>query len=360
MPQLSSRSVDASPATRLRKGVLRLLFRLPEGVKRRIAGPAVRIDGRELALDAQLLIALNKRQGTVRLVVGDSPDKTREAVRSHQHILAGPHYGTVIDRDIQIDTPDGEILATLHTPAGYPAPSPLLVFFHGGGWVIGSRAEYAPLTRFLAHHAGVRVLSVDYRLAPEHPFPAPFNDALAAFEHAHAHAAELGVDPQRIAVGGDSAGGNLAAAVSQAVMKRQGPRPSHQFLFYPATDLTRRYPSRERLANGFMLTDDDIKWFENHYAPASADRSDPRLSPLLGEASPGIAAAHVFVAGFDPLRDEGEAYATALEKAGATVTLDRMDDLIHGYLNFYALGPRFRAAALRAAEAIRTHLSERN
>ncbi|KIZ15821.1 alpha/beta hydrolase [Streptomyces natalensis] len=358
MPQPSSRTGVASPATRLRKGVIHLAFRLPEGVKRRIAGPVVRIDGRELALDAQLLIALGKRLGVDRMVVGDSPGKTRDAVRTHQYILAGPHDGTVTDRDIRIDTPDGEILATLHTPAGCPDPSPLLVFFHGGGWVFGSRAEDAPLTRFLAHHAGVRVLAVDYRLAPEHPFPAPFNDALAAFDHAHAHAAELGVDPQRIAVGGDSAGGNLAAALSQAVTERQGPRPSHQFLFYPSTDLTRRHPSRERLANGFLLTDDDIEWFQNQYAPASADRSDPRLSPLLGEASPGIAPAYVAVAGFDPLRDEGEAYATALEKAGATVTLDRMDDLIHGYLNFYALGPRFRAAALRTAEAIRTHLSK--
>jgi acetyl esterase len=245
--------------------------------------------------------------------------------------------------------------ATLYARANLEEPSGLLVFLHGGGWVIGSRASYDRGARFLAEYSGVRVLSVEYRRAPEHPFPAPVEDALAAFDHAVEHAAELGADPARIAVGGDSAGGNLSAVVAQLAAKRGGPSPAFQLLLYPATDFTRRQPSRDLFREGFLLTQDDITWFSDHYT-GSADRSDPRLSPLLGEIPPELAPAYVATAGFDPLRDEGELYAEAMKQAGVQVTVSRHRDLIHGYFSFAGLGSRFRTAALEAAVVLHTAL----
>jgi acetyl esterase len=336
----------------MQKTALRLVFRLPEPVKRRMAGPAVQIDGRTLGLDAQLLTAMSRRTG-FSLVVDESPEKSRAAMESGRYALEGPRYEDIVSEDLAIDTAHGGIEATLYTPRRLTTPAPLLVFFHGGGFVIGSRTSYDSLVSFLAHHAQVKIMSVDYRLAPDHPFPAAFEDTVAAFEHAHRHAEGLGADRSRIAVGGDSAGGHLAAVLSQVAARGEGPRPAHQFLFYfyPATDLTRRHPSRDLFADGLILTDRDVDWFADQYA-GSADRSDPRLSPLLGEVDASLPPAYITTAGFDPLRDEGERYAEKLRQAGATVTLHRESDLVHGYLSFFAVAPRFRAAALEVARAI--------
>ncbi|WP_230210265.1 alpha/beta hydrolase [Streptomyces kaniharaensis] len=246
--------------------------------------------------------------------------------------------------------------ATLYTPAGLGEASGLLVFFHGGGWVVGSRASHDHVARFLAKRAWVRVLSVEYRLAPEHVFPAAADDALAAFDFAHAEAGDLGADPERIAVGGDSAGGNLAAVAALRAVRRGGPSPVFQLLLYPAADASARRPSRELFADGFSLTSDDMDWFVDHYAPERADRTDPRLSPLLAEDLSGLPPAYVGTAGFDPLRDEGEAYAEALRAAGVTVELSRQPDLIHGYAHYLGIGHRFREATAEAADALRTVL----
>lgn len=348
---------DASGPTlsaRIQKTVMRLMFRIPETVKRRIAGPVVRLEGQTLALDAQLMAEMSRRGG-VSLVVNDSPGESRAALESGRHALEGPRFKDVISEDLAIDTTGGDLHATLYTPSHLSTPAPLLVFFHGGGWVIGSRTSYDSLVSFLAHHAQVEIMSVEYRLAPEHPFPAALDDALAAFEHAHRQADALGVDRARIAVGGDSAGAHLSAVLAQLAARREGPRPSHQFLFYPATDFTRRHPSRDLFGEGFLLTDREIDWFQDQYAQA-ADRSDPRLSPLLGEVDAPIAPAYIATGGFDPLRDEGERYAEKLRQAGTEVVLHREADLVHGYLSFFALSTRFRAAALEAAEAIRSRL----
>jgi acetyl esterase len=334
----------------IQKAVMRLMFRLPEPVKRLIAGPPVSLDGQTLALDAQLLAEMSRRGG-VSLVVNDSPEESRAALESGRHALEGPRFKDVISEALTIDTTGGELQATLYMPSNLPAPAPLLVFFHGGGWVIGSRTSYDSLVSFLAHHAQVKIMSVGYRLAPEHPFPAALEDALAAFEHAHRHADTLGVDRARIAVGGDSAGAHLSAVLAQLAARREGPSPSHQFLFYPATDFTGRHPSRDLFGEGFLLTDREIDWFENQYAQG-ADRSDPRLSPLLGAVDASVAPAYIATGGFDPLRDEGERYAEKLRQAGTEVVLHRETDLVHGYLSFFALSTRFRTAALEAASAI--------
>jgi acetyl esterase len=331
------------------------LFGLPEPWRRRLAGPPVRLDGQDLAVDAQLLLRLMKLSGYTSLVVNDSVTESRQALEAGQTVVGGRPIRSVVAREVAV----AGLPATLYARAGLEEPSGLLVFLHGGGWVIGSRMSYDRSVRFLAEYSGVRVLSVEYRRAPEHPFPAAVDDALAAFDHAVEHAAELGADPARIAVGGDSAGGNLSAVVAQLAARRGGPAPAYQLLLYPATDFTRRRPSRDLFRTGFLLTQDDITWFSDHYT-GSADRTDPRLSPLLGEIPANLAPAYVATAGFDPLRDEGEEYAEAMKQAGIPVTISRQRDLVHGYFSFAGLGSRFRTAALEAAVVLHTALKSEN
>lgn len=331
-----------------------LAFWLPRPVRRAIAGPPLRLDGQELALDAQLLLRLQKL-ARATLVQG-SVEESRALLIANRHLVSGKAIETVSTREVIIPAGDGDLPATLYTPAGLPEPSGLLVFFHGGGWVVGSRATHDATVRYLAKQAGVRVLSVEYRLAPEAPFPAATEDALTAFEYAYAKARDLGADPARIAVGGDSAGGNLAAVTAQQAVKRGGGIPAFQLLFYPATDFTVRRRSRELFAEDLFLTDADMNWFEAHYVPKGTDLYNPKLSPLHGDVF-GLPPAYIATAGFDPLRDEGEAYAEKLRKAGVPVALSRQPDLIHGYINFIGVGQRFREATAEAAGALRLGLA---
>ncbi|MGW3999547.1 alpha/beta hydrolase [Amycolatopsis sp. NPDC004772] len=333
-----------------------LAFWLPAPVRRAVAGRPVRIDGQELALDARLLLRLQKI-ARAELVRG-SVEQSRALLDAGRHLVSGKPIEPVSVREVAVPTPDGDLPATLYTPVGLPEGSPLLVFFHGGGWVIGTRSSHDNAVRFLAKHAGVRVLSIEYRLAPEFPFPAATEDALAAFEYAVAKASDLGADPARIAVGGDSAGGNLAAVTAQQALRRGGPVPAFQLLIYPATDFAQRYRSQDLFAEDLFLTDVHMKWFEGHYVPSGTDLTDPRLSPLRAEDLSGLPPALVVTAGFDPLRDEGEAYAEKLREAGVEVALRRHEDLIHGFINFTGVGTRFREALAETAGALRQGLSK--
>ncbi|WP_410637265.1 alpha/beta hydrolase [Amycolatopsis sp. lyj-346] len=333
-------------------------FWLPTPVRRAVAGRPVRIDGQDLALDAQLLLRLQKI-ARAELVHG-SVEQSRALLDASRQLVSGKPIEPVSVREIAVPTPDGDLPSTLYTPAGLPEKSPLLVFFHGGGWVIGTRSSHDNAVRFLAKHAGVRVLSIEYRLAPEFPFPAATEDALAAFEYAVAKAGDLGADPARIAVGGDSAGGNLAAVTAQQAVRRGGPVPAFQLLIYPATDFARRYRSQDLFAEDLFLTDVHMKWFEGHYVPEGTDLTDPRLSPLHAADLSDLPPALVVTAGFDPLRDEGEAYAEKLREAGVDVALRRHDDLIHGFINFTGVGTRFREALAETAGALRQGLAKRD
>src|SRR3954471_8467824 len=240
----------------------------------------------------------------------------------------------------------GLLPARLYVPHGAETPGPLLVYFHGGGWVEGSAATHEPSCRLLAHLAGIRVLSVDYRLAPEHPFPAAADDALAPYRDARARAGELGADAARVAVGGDSAGGNLAAVV--ALDLRGDPAaPAFQLLIYPGLDMTRKHPSRLRLGEGFILTEENMSWSQDQYAPDRARRVDPRISPLLAPDLEGLAPAYIATALADPLRDEGEAYAERLRAAGVTVALHRHPQ-VHGFFNLTAMRSGLRGLTLMA------------
>jgi acetyl esterase len=213
--------------------------------------------------------------------------------------------------------------------------SGLLVYFHGGGFVVCDLETHDNMCRFLARQAGVRVLAVDYRLAPEHRFPAAIEDALAAFRFAAEHAAELGADPARLAVGGDSAGGNLATGVARLAAADAQPAPAFQLLFYPWLDLSAKRES-------YRLFGDAI---------------DPRCSPLQAEQLEGLAPAYIATAGFDPLRDEAEEYASRLRAAGVPVALRRHRGLIHGFANAVGIGHVGREALVEAAGALRVGLA---
>ena len=209
---------------------------------------------------------------------------------------------------------------------------PLLVWIHGGGWTIGSLDSYDRTCRGLAVGADCRVLSVDYALAPEHPFPAAVEDVMLVWETLHARAADYGFDPARIAVGGDSAGGNLSAVLCHEARAAGLPMPCFQLLIYPATDMVGGFPSRRTYANGYLLEQAHMTWFGDGYA-GDADRTDPRMSPLRYGDFAGLPPAAVHTAGFDPLQDEGIAYADKLEAAGVPVVQRHYTGLIHGYFN---------------------------
>lgn len=207
----------------------------------------------------------------------------------------------------------------------------LLVYFHGGGWTIGDRDTHDVLCRQLALRAGIAVLSVDYRLGPEHRFPAAVDDCIAATRWARREAPALGIDPARIAVGGDSAGGNLAAVVSIA-LRDAGEAPAFQLLIYPATDMRAVAPSHASNGQGYLLTADSIRYFRGHYIPHEADWSDWRASPLLAKDLSRLPPALVITAGFDPLRDEGRQYADALSAAGTPCQYVCFERQIHGFV----------------------------
>jgi acetyl esterase len=229
-----------------------------------------------------------------------------------------------------IPGPAGEIPVRIYTPDGTP-PFPAVVYFHGGGWVIGSLDSHDGTCRDLANGAGAVVVSVDYRLAPEHKFPAGPEDAYAATKWVADNAASLGVDAKRIAIGGDSAGGNLTAVVALMARDRGGPPLVFQVLVYPATDAALDTRSYDENAEGYFLTRKAMEWFWGHYLPTAADGANPYASPLRATSLKALPPALVITAEFDPLRDEGEAYARKLEEAGVHVRLKRYDGMIHGF-----------------------------
>ena len=229
--------------------------------------------------------------------------------------------------------PAGTIPVRYYRETRKPA-CPLLVYFHGGGWVMGDLDTHDNLCRLLARKSDALVMAVDYRLAPEHPFPAPFDDAYAALVWAAENAASVGADPKRILVAGDSAGANLAAAACLAARDRGGPAVGGQILLYPATDLASfDRPSYRHFADGHYLTRRYMEAFRDRYLPRAQDRTDPLASPLLAPDLTGLPPALVITAGFDVLRDEGEAYAERLRASGVAVTATRYNGMVHGFLS---------------------------
>jgi acetyl esterase len=321
-------------------------------------GRSVTIDGNTLDPTLQLMLSGQRAMGMDGSAVGDDVDASRALMREMCLGFAGPQVHVGVS-DLSIPGPAGQIRARHYYPATTD-PAPLLVFYHGGGWTIGDLDTHDALCRLTCRDADIHVLSVDYRLAPEHPAPAAVDDAYAAFRWAHEHAADLGAIPGKIAVGGDSAGGNLAAVVSQLARDEdsRGPKPVLQWLIYPRTDLTAQTRSLSLFADGFLLTKHDIDWFERQYLGGSGvEPTDPRISPLLAESLSGLPPALIATAGFDPLRDEGDRYAAALRAAGTAVDLRCMGSLTHGFASLFPLGGGSAIATTELISALRAHLS---
>jgi acetyl esterase len=261
-------------------------------------------------------------------------------------------------RDLEARGPAGPIPLRSYRPAGSGANAvlPVLVYYHGGGWVIGDLDTHDVLCRQLSNQSGCAVIAVDYRLAPEHRFPAATDDAIAAARWVHANAASLKVDPARIAVGGDSAGGNLAAVVALAAREAGDLPIAFQLLIYPATDQRRGWPSHASNGQGYLLTKDSMDYYHDHYLDASQDL-DWRASPLLHARHAGLPPAFVLTAGYDPLRDEGLQYAHALSAAGSRAALVNFERQVHGFILMGRVIDEANIAVQLCAAQLRNELS---
>lgn len=266
----------------------------------------------------------------------------------------GEHVET---SDGELPGPAGSISYRAYKPAGVE-PFPVLVYYHGGGWVVGDLETHDHLCRMLCSRSGCLVVSIDYRLAPEHRFPAAIDDAVAAYEWVLEHGASLGGDTDRVAVGGDSAGGNLAAVVCIIERDQKGRLPDFQLLLYPGTDMTMSCPSVEELGSkGYLLTLEQMEWFYDHYVPDHQQRTDPRASPLLAASHASLPPALVISAEFDPLRDEAAAYVDKLRAAGVDATLSEYPGAIHAFIQFAPFMNIGDRGADEAAAALRTALA---
>ncbi len=342
--------------------VFRALLALPPWLMRRLAGRPVVVDGQRLDLETQWMLRL-ERLAREPAVAGLPIPEGRTALL-RQTRLVGGRQPVGETRDLTVPTPDGPMGARLYVPrdqvgaaAGAATTGrPLLVFVHGGGMIYGDLDSHDAVCRWLAERADTRVLALDYRLAPEARFPAAVDDCWAGYEWAVEHAAELGADPERVAVGGDSAGGMLSAVVANRAAA-EGVTCIFQLLVYPATDFLETSPSRRTFGDGFYLTHEFMDLAEASYLVPTDDRRDPRISVLHAEKVPdGLAPAFVATAGFDPLRDEGEAYARKLADAGVSVELRRYPGFIHGFLMMVGVGRTNRAAVAEIAAKLKAGL----
>jgi acetyl esterase len=325
-------------------GMLRLMPRIPDSAKKvLLGGKTITIDGNTLDTTLQFMLTLQKSSGVGGLVASSDVAVARTQLRKlAKFITADIAVGV---RDLTVTGAMGPLRARHYAPVNAIGTEPLLVFFHGGGFVVGDIETHDALCRLICRDAEVHVLSVEYRLAPEHKAPAATEDAYAAYQWAVAHVGELGADPARIAVGGDSAGGNLAAAVAQLARKKGAPAPALQLLIYPVTNYSSGDTrSKTLFADGFFLAKKDIA-------------SDSRISPLLADDLSGLPPALVVTAGFDPLRDEGTQYAEAMAAAGVPVDHRQFGSLIHGFANFFPLGGGSASATAELVSALRAHLS---
>lgn len=289
-------------------------------------------------------------------IEASAPAEAREAMAKSRQILQPDPADVAEIRELGAPGLAGTIPLRLYRGKGVAATgAPALVYFHGGGWVIGDLESHDGVCRRIANDAGCVVVSVHYRLAPEHRFPAAVDDSAAATRWVIEQAGTLGVDPARIAVGGDSAGGNLAAVM--AIMARDGTLPPlcFQALVYPASDMAGHYPSYERATSGLLLTSAGMHWFIDHYLGGDrAQAKDWRASPIRARDLAGVAPALVITCYHDPLFDEGEAYAERLAREGVSVTTMRFADQIHGFLTMGRFVPAAEAALSAVAVALRT------
>lgn len=330
--------------------VSRVLLRLPLSWISVLTGPGRTVDGFLLDTRTQWLLKLIEHTGRPPLQELSIAQARAEYAMS-MHVLGGRRQpiGELVDRTIPGPGSGGRIPVRIYRPEKTAArPRGTLVYFHGGGWTVGDIACYDKPCRYLAAKSGCIVVSVGYRLSPENKFSAAIDDCLTAFRWVAEHAESLGGRPDCVAIGGDSAGGSMATVCSMLLRDGGGPIPAFQLLIYPATDLFEHRPSYQSCGRDFLLTIPMMQWFRDNYLENESQASDWRVSPMLATNLGGLPPAFLCTSGFDPLRDEGKAYAEKLHAAGVPVIYRNFDSLIHGFAGFTGT----IAAAARAMDEI--------
>ncbi len=326
----------------------------PEALAR-LDGQLISLGGRTMDPKAQIVGEFFK---TIR-VPGYFPPlpELRQQLRTAVALMDEPAPALSRIEDIAIPGPAGPIPARVYDSAGRGGPArPALAYFHGGGWVQGDLETHHGLCARIAEGSGVIVVAVDYRLAPESKFPAAVDDCLAAYRWLRERGGEIGADPARIAVGGDSAGGNLSAVVSQLAASEGLPGPACQVLIYPGIDFVRSTASHAELEDAYVIPRDRIQWYAEQYLRSEADRDDPRASPIRARDLRGQPPALVITAGFDPLRDEGHAYAERLRAAGVDVRYHEYPGQIHAFVSLTKVIPDGLTATREVADYLRGQL----
>jgi len=334
---------------------------LPPRVLRAIAGPPCRTEeGYEMDLQMQVLTRLIELLRVPPMHAGTVAHARATMDRSAPTLDYELRAGVSV-RDTTVAGAAGRLRARVYTPASArrAAPAPGLIYFHGGGWVVGSLDSHDRVCRVLADEAGVVLVAVDYRLAPEHPFPAAAEDAIAAARAIFADAGAFGIDPARVAVAGDSAGGNLSAVVAQA-LRDDARRPVFQALIYPGTDMTRSMRSHAQFRDSFFLSKGASDWYLEQYMGKSGAERDPRASPLFASDVSRLPPALVVTAGFDPLRDEGRAYADKMSAAGVRVEHVLVDGMPHGFLTLGGALTEAARVVRVVANRVRAGVSKRD
>jgi len=281
----------------------------------------------------------------------------RQQLRTMVTLMDEPAPALPRIEDVRIPGPAGEIPARIYAARVEGGPLPTVAYFHGGGWVQGDLETHHGLCARLAKHAGTLVVAVDYRLAPEHKFPAAVEDCLAAYRWLRARGRDIGADPARVAVAGDSAGGNLSAVVSQLAASGDPPMPTCQVLIYPAVDFTMETDSHRELADAHVIPRDRIVWYGEQYLRDDGDKQDLCASPLLAPRLAGQPPALIVTAGFDPLRDEGRAYGDRLREAGVDVVYREYPGQIHAFVSLTKAIPQGMVCTLEIAEYLRHRLA---
>ena len=336
-----TRAFLPNPAFRAAKASLAI----PESVARRLAGEPRTAEGAVLDVHVQLMLRSAELLPLPTLV--HDPHVTapqRRRMNARATAIGMPRARGVLALDRRIPGPAGPIPIRVYRSVQVAGDPPMIMFFHGGGWVVGGLDTHDGDCRMLARITGAVVVSVAYRLAPEHPYPAAVEDARAAYRWAVQNTRDLGAAPE-VAVMGDSAGGNLAAVVAAAARDHGDPVPIAQGLLYPATDMRMDAPSHHEFAHGLFLTRADVLWFRNQYCPDPSLWTLPSVSPLLLDDLSGLPPTRIWTAGFDPLRDEGEAYAARLAAAGVPTVVRREPTMIHGFWGMGVLPDGLRRIA---------------
>lgn len=332
------------------KFIVRTLLKLPDGVLVKMSGgKPLAIDGRILDARAQLLAVQGARQPSITTL---DPVAARNSTSEGLALLDGPLHPGVDVSELTMPGPGGPMNARLYLPRGAQGPLPGLVFFHFGGCVIGDLDTCHTFCSMIAGQAGIAVLNVEYRLAPEHKFPAQVEDAVAAYRWANDRAEELRMIPGRIGVGGDSAGGYLSVVVAQTAKREGFAAPAVQLLIYPVTDWAWKGGSMDSCAEVYPLTREIMDWFGAHYLNTPSEAADVRVSPMNAPDLSGLAPAIVVTAGFDPLRDQGAAYAEKLKSSGVSVQYRCEDSLPHAFTAMTGVIPAAKSACEKIARDV--------